>query len=89
MLITALTWLIFIPAAYGLWLVLSEDAPERVGQRELDEANDLAVRHDSNRRYSSRMHRERDAYDWRIRYLGAKHLNYIRKFRSLWDGEVA
>ena len=88
MLIT-ITWLITIPAAWGLWLVLSEDAPERVSQRELEQAHEDSQVRDACFRAAMARHRGMDTYDWRIKYLTAKHECYIRKFRILWDGEVA
>lgn len=89
MLITALTWLIAIPAAYGLWLVLSEDAPERVSQRELDAANEYAVHMDDRHRARMRSTRGQDRYEWSVRFREAEHLRFVRRFRVMWDGEVA
>ncbi len=88
-LITLATWLITIPAAWGLWLVLSEDAPERVSQRELDAANEYAVYMDTRRRARMRATRGQDAYDWHIRFREAEHLRFIRRFRIMWDGNIS
>jgi len=85
--LTILTWLITIPAAYGLWLVLTEEP--RITQADLDQAHQDSQLRDRRFRAGLVRHREMDTYGWRVRYLGAKHECYIRKFRILWDGEVA
>ena len=91
MLITLATWLLCIPAAWGLWLVITEEpvAEPRITQAELDQAHQDSQLRDHRFRAGLVRHREMDTYDWRVRYLGAKHECYIRKFRTIWDGEVA
>ena len=89
MLITLTTWLICIPAAWGLWLVLSEDAPDRVSQRELDAANEYAQHMDARHRNRMLATRGQDRYEWSVRFREAEHLRFVRRFREFWDGEVA
>lgn len=85
----ALTWLICIPAAYGLWLVLTEEPVDRVSPRELDAANEYAQHMDARHRARLKATRGQDRYEWSVRFREAEHLRFVRRFREFWDGEVA
>lgn len=88
--LTIAIWLIFIPAAYGLWLVLSEDGKDfqRVTQTDLAELHLRIRTEDQLRRHTWELAREADRHEWRRNFLEARELNRIRKFRLFWDGEV-
>ena len=87
--LTVAIWLICIPAAYGLWLVLSEEPTDpRVTQRELHSAHEAAQNRDQRMRLGLVRTRDLDRYQWRIAYLEAERTFWIRRWRRYWDGWV-
>ena len=84
------TWCILSLLGWGLWLVIAEDGKDfqRVTQNDLAELHLRIRTEDQARRHTWVLTREADRHEWRRKFLEARELNRIRKFRLFWDGEV-